>query len=632
MKRIYLIALTILFISGQKGWAEEDFSDVDGTTITIHNTSEMALLATNVKAGNNYSGYTFLLDTDLTYDGTENNYTAIGGAGTKYFSGTFDGQGHIIKGINIKATSAQGLFASANGATIKNLTLTESTIITTNNAYTGGIVGSVRGDDGITIENCHVTSSVTIQSGNNCGGIVGATDHGEINITGCTCSATVKGSGYVGGIIGKCGIENMVDTSTEVNISGCLYYGTSLEGSSEAGGIVGCFFTVSGLDFAYYSIVNLVDNFYTYPNASVQGAGMWRNTIDTSSRTFQNIDINGNKGAIRVRVVTAQADIDDMGSQRNDVDYSDVIAYYNKGVKYGDVFYSHVLALENNADNTDIINAYAGQTYDVKLRGRRLYKDGSWNTICLPFNLSDFEETIFETRYNIYEMSIFGDYYALDKNTGEPISDTKYRSGTRNIDGKNRLYLFFTNENLSFEAGRPYIVKWEKAADYGPTTADSYDIIDPIFENAVISSSEPSEVTSEDGSVTFKALYTPLSLNYEDRSILFVGAANMLYYPSGAGTVSLNPYRAYFQLNGVQMASDPDSGSDDDDFIPAGGGEVKAFLLDLEDSDETGIESVEQFARNKSSQAIYDLSGRRVTGGKLSKGIYIINGRKEVVK
>ena len=121
MKKICIIALTLFLFSGQNVWAINDFSDINGTTITIHSTDEMTLLAQNVNGGNTYNGYTFLLDTDLVYDGTANNYTAIGIDNTKYFAGTFDGQGYTISGINISAGGRQGLFGSVSGGTIKNL-------------------------------------------------------------------------------------------------------------------------------------------------------------------------------------------------------------------------------------------------------------------------------------------------------------------------------------------------------------------------------------------------------------------------------------------------------------------------------------------------------------------------------
>jgi hypothetical protein len=61
-----------------------------------------------------------------------------------------------------------------------------------------------------------------------------------------------------------------------VKIAGCLYYGTSLTGSTEmTGGIVGYYYTTYG-SIAGQSTVNLSDNFYTFPDVSVKGVGKWK--------------------------------------------------------------------------------------------------------------------------------------------------------------------------------------------------------------------------------------------------------------------------------------------------------------------------------------------------------------------
>lgn len=635
----------MLLFSGQKLWAISDFSDISGTTITIHNTEEMTLLAQNVNNGTTYSGYTFLLARNLVYDiNTANRYTPIGNSNSKYFAGTFDGQNHTISGINLNGEGRQGLFGTIAGATIKNLTLSASTINCTSNSYAGGIIACV--DNGVTIENCHVSvenchvsGSVTIESGNSSGGIVGKTEKGDVSITGCSSGATVStrsSNACVGGIIGQCGNEGNGSYSTFVKIAGCLYYGTSLTGSTEmTGGIVGYYYTTYG-SIAGQSTVNLSDNFYTYSDVSVKGVGKWKKSNSNYTDETNLFDIIENKGAIRVRSVTTQADIDDMEGLRNDVSYTSDIAYHNRGVKYAGSSYSHVLALENNADNTDVIAAYAGQTFDVKLRGRRFYKDDSWNTVCLPFDLPNFNGTVFksETGCNCYlrEMDVERAYHLKDKTTGEYDYSVSYKTGVNVKNGKSRLYLFFKDNNLSFTAGKPFIVKWDKPEGYNASTAASFDIFNPIFNNVTIVNSSPVSVTSSDGTVTFKSIYAPESFDEANRSILFVGAANTLYYPSGAGTVSLKSFRAYFQLNGVQIESSSGSSTDDnDDYFP-GPGNVKVFVFDIEEGNASGIGIVRSKTEDGRNDVWYSLDGKRLNGTPAQKGIYIHNGRKEVLK
>ena len=48
-----------------------------------------------------------------------------------------------------------------------------------------------------------------------------------------------------------------------------------------------------------------------------------------------------------------------------------------------------VFTLNDNADNAEVIAKYDGQSVSkVTLSGRTLYKDGSWNTLCLPFDVA----------------------------------------------------------------------------------------------------------------------------------------------------------------------------------------------------------------------------------------------------
>jgi hypothetical protein len=588
---------------------------------------------TNTSADDHYEGKYLQLGNDIAFDGTANNFTAIGNnISSRYFAGTFDGQGYTISGINLGANGGQGLFGAVNGGTVKNLTLSSSTIKSTSNSSAGGIVASA-GNNGVTIENCHVSGSVVIESGNDSGGIIGKTNAGDVSITGCTSGATVttrNSSSCAAGIIGFCGRETSSPT-TNVSISDCLYYGSSLSGDpTKTGGIVGCLYVNTSNNS---SKVTLSNNFYTYPTTSVKGTGQWKEKYSSAyDRThdagdiFRNTILGNNiNGAVRAHVVSASADIEDMGAAGTPVENG--ITPYAYGVKFGNTYYSHVLALLNNADNTELISQYAGQTFNVKLRGRTLYKDGAWNTLCLPFNQTSFAGTIFEdaSQYEKLEMDVSRSYSSSG-------STDIYRTGCQ--DGK--LYLFFKNAN-DIEAGKPYIVKWEKVDGYdNHHDPETYDYVDPMFPNVTLVGGSPATVTSEDGTVSFTPTYAPISRDYEDRSLLLIGISNSLYYPNGAGTVSLKSFRAYFQLNGVLMHESPSSsvGDDDDDnYIPIGGGEAKAFVLDIED-DATSLDEELRMKSDESAGAgeWYSLDGIRLNSKPSLKDIYVTGGRKVVIK
>lgn len=107
-----------------------------------------------------------------------------------------------------------------------------------------------------------------------------------------------------------------------------------------------------------------------------------------------------------------------------------------------EVIYLYDFSLADNADNCETIRSAvaSGEEYDVGLKGRTLYCDGAWNTLCLPFSVSDLTGTPLAAA-TIME---------LDTETEHDGHRTGFSDGT--------LYLNF-KPATSIEAGRPYIVK-----------------------------------------------------------------------------------------------------------------------------------------------------------------------------
>lgn len=143
-------------------------------------------------------------------------------------------------------------------------------------------------------------------------------------------------------------------------------------------------------------------------------------------------------------------------------------------------------------------------------------------------------------------------------------------------------------------------------------------IVNPVFTGVTINASEPAAVTSEDGKLSFVGNYSPVALTPNDKSNLFLGAANTLYYPNAAnntdGNYYVNACRAYFH---VDLAT---------------ANLARAFVLNFGDDEATGIENVQSSKLNVQSSAWYDLSGRRLNGKPTAKGLYIHGGRKVIVK
>ena len=182
-----------------------------------------AVKADDGKGTYSLSGVSFYLANDIALTGTWKPVGNGVSAFKDFFSGTFDGCGHTISGLNVQSSTAnQGLFAAINQAAIRNLNV--SGTVNSTVSYVGGIVGKVQ--DG-TIENCSFSGSVT--GGGYTGGIAGGLSSNNVTISGCVNAADVTGT-TAGGILGY--------GKKTVAIRDCYNTG-SVTGSAKAGGIVG---------------------------------------------------------------------------------------------------------------------------------------------------------------------------------------------------------------------------------------------------------------------------------------------------------------------------------------------------------------------------------------------------------
>ena len=248
------------------------------------------------------------------------------------------------------------------------------------------------------------------------------------------------------------------------------------------------------------------------------------------------------------------------------------------------------VALADNADNSEVLSTFDRKQLAVVLAGRTLYKDGKWNTICLPFDL-------------VLEGSPF------EGATARPLESASI-SGTT-------LNLAFGDAVSTLTAGTPYIIKWQRADDY--VDDDAHNILNPVFSAATIDNTDRSydNGASGDQRVRFAGTYKSMAFDATDSSILLMGGANKLYYPAtGAG---LGAQRAYFKIG-------------DDEAAPVR--RLTAFNIDFGDEETTGVISIHnsQFTIHNEAGAWYTLDGRKLDGKPTAKGIYVNNGRKVVIK
>ena len=178
------------------------------------------------------------------------------------------------------------------------------------------------------------------------------------------------------------------------------------------------------------------------------------------------------------------------------------------------------------------------------------------------------------------------------------------------------LYLWFKTAT-AIEAGVPYLVKWEKAAGYDDNPS-AYDVVNPVFEGVTISSPTAQTVESATNgleTVQMVGTFSPVSVAADDQSILFLGGANTLYYPSTG--LQICSCRAYFSVPY---------------FKENAGAKVYAFELNFDGEEATGILEVSAESNEKKDGAWYSLGGMRMNGKPTGRGMYINSGKKVVIK
>ena len=226
---------------------------------------------------------------DIDLEGSETNrWTPIGNDAHQY-TGTFNGDGHTIRGLYIDSTTAnnQGLFGFVSG-TVQNLSV--SGTVNSSGDYVGGIVGyNFSG----TVTNCAFSGSVK-GSGIFVGGVVG--NNGG-TVTGCTFSGsgTVTGTGdYVGGIAGRNSgtVENCYNTdkvSGIGSVGGIVGYNVDFDGYSAS--VENCYNTgtvsdgtTSGGVVGYNSSSGNVTNCYFLQQNGVPAQGIGEGSGDATAK------------------------------------------------------------------------------------------------------------------------------------------------------------------------------------------------------------------------------------------------------------------------------------------------------------------------------------------------------------
>lgn len=225
------------------------------------------------------------------------------------------------------------------------------------------------------------------------------------------------------------------------------------------------------------------------------------------------------------------------------------------------------ITLDENSDNI----VEAAENVNVTLK-RTFYKDGEWNTLCLPFAVAD-AKTAFDN------------------------------AELREVDTQNshdNTIVF--KEATAIEAGKPYLIKWANSS------SDAVNVEKKFEGVTLVAAATP--VVVKGGGISFNGFYKMTAASeLGGASVAAIGAGNKLFKVTSG---EMKGFRAAFVLKSNTPAS-----------------VIKLVI----DGTATGIEDL-VIDGVKANGRVYNLNGQYVGNSLngLQPGLYIQNGKKIVVK
>ena len=224
------------------------------------------------------------------------------------------------------------------------------------------------------------------------------------------------------------------------------------------------------------------------------------------------------------------------------------------------------ITLDENGDN----NVEAAENVNVTLK-RTFYKDGEWNTLCLPFAVAD-AKTAFDNA-ELREV------------------DTEKSNGNTIV----------FKEATAIEAGKPYLIKWANSSAAAVNVEKKFEGV------TLVAAATPVEVNN--GGISFNGFYKMTEASELGASVAAIGAGNKLFKVTEG------------KMKGFRAA-----------FVLSSGAEATGYRVVI-DGTATGIEDL-VIDGVKANGRVYNLNGQYVGNSLngLQPGIYIQNGKKVVVK
>ncbi len=258
------------------------------------------------------------------------------------------------------------------------------------------------------------------------------------------------------------------------------------------------------------------------------------------------------------------------------------------GIKDGEEFASDItsfttftkdLVLSSDANNSSLIETYDGMTVNVTLDGRTYRKNGTWQTICLPFDVDL---------------------------AGSPLEGAEVRTAESVNEENNILIIDCLTPVTIIKAGVPYIIRWNSGED----------IVDPTFTNVFIDANEH-PISLYDDDVTFYGIYQYWENSPDpdySRYYYVNGSPALVSFGNGAELLSFD---AYFSVQSSLNET-------------LQGVAINTGDMSIDDLIATGISLMEDGRSQKEGDAIYNVAGQRLS--KKQKGVNIVNGKKVAIK
>lgn len=237
--------------------------------------------------------------------------------------------------------------------------------------------------------------------------------------------------------------------------------------------------------------------------------------------------------------------------------------------------YDTDLELREENVNTTVLADWDG--YEAYINLKRTLKAGSWNTFAIPYDIPAGFLNLLKNYYHIIT--------AVKELTGATLTD-----GTLNLTFE---------EAESIEAGKPYLVMVQSDFDFSTLA----------LSEVVKATPQPFTSTYVDFIPTLGKTTIPAG---DVKNVLFMTSGGYLKHPTTL-PADIKGFRAYFQLKGDAA-------------------NAASFNLDFGNGETTGINSLTSEPSSNGEGSIYSLDGRRLSGKPAQKGVYIVNGKKMVIK